>query len=239
MFRHRVRKCTAVPGLEPGTYGLPVSAQPTELSGRHCHIFTCLTKIRAESLSTPGRLRDLFLYFFMLLDTVLEPQWPPNITWWEKCKDLTGLERSDYRFAAIPTELPGRCLTEIRAESLSPLQAGWETYFHTSSCYWTRSWSHIDHQMSHGEKKCTAVMGTQTLELPFQCSTDQAIRPLLSLPSECGDLFSKGSNPEATEIIAHLSMLSTLAELIENAPRRNLKFLPPTLLVLFLKQGLP
>ena len=69
-------KCTDVPGLEPGTG--PMFNRPNYPAANR-HIFSCLTKNRAESLSSPGRLIDLFTYF-MLLDTVFGPHWPQNVT---------------------------------------------------------------------------------------------------------------------------------------------------------------
>ena len=63
--------------------------------GRHWHVFHCLIKIRPESLiiSRPAeRLSFSWNIYFMQTDAILEQHWPSNVTGWEKCTVVPGLE---------------------------------------------------------------------------------------------------------------------------------------------------
>ena len=93
-------------GLNPGPLDFCPDALPTELSGQHCHTFPCLMRF-VPNLSP---IQAYFFYSFMLIDMVLDPHWPPNVTGWEKGAALLGLKPrpSDFRFEALPTELFGR-----------------------------------------------------------------------------------------------------------------------------------
>ena len=113
----------------------------------------------------------------------------------------TGLSiRCSTDQAILPPLSHCPCLNEFRAKSLSPLQAGRGTFFHTFHTTRHSPGATLATEL-HMVKKMYSRNGARTLGLPFRCSTDRAIRPPLShfVRKHCHlNLASfKGSNPVA------------------------------------------